>query len=95
MSVDKAIVSRIAELSRLEISEKDISTISEELANVISWIDILNEVNTNGVAPLSNVTGQKLPLREDIVTDGGYPERVLENSPEETSGFFVVPKVVE
>ena len=95
MSVDKAIVSRVAELSRLKISDRDISTISEELADVMSWIDVLNEVDTNGVDPLSNVTGQKLPLREDIVTDGGYPERVLENSPEETSGFFVVPKVVE
>jgi aspartyl-tRNA(Asn)/glutamyl-tRNA(Gln) amidotransferase subunit C len=62
---------------------------------VIEWIDTLNEVNTDGVEPIANVSGQKLPLREDQITDGGYSEKILNNAPEKESGFFVVPKVVE
>tara|TARA_B100000965_G_scaffold355137_1_gene332293 strand:+ start:407 stop:694 length:288 start_codon:yes stop_codon:yes gene_type:complete len=95
MPIDKDIVAKVSNLARIKINNDQLSTISNELESVIEWIDTLNEVNTNGVEPIANVSGQKLPLREDKVTDGGYSEKILNNAPEKESGFFVVPKVVE
>ena len=95
MSIDKDIVAKVSNLARIKINNDQLSTISNELESVIEWIDTLNEVNTHGVEPIANVSGQKLPLREDKVTDGGYSEEILNNAPEKESGFFVVPKVVE
>tara|TARA_B100000900_G_scaffold321127_1_gene280357 strand:+ start:607 stop:894 length:288 start_codon:yes stop_codon:yes gene_type:complete len=95
MPIDKDIVTKVSNLARIKINNDQLSTISNELESVIEWIDTLNEVNTDGVEPIANVSGQKLPLREDKVTDGGYSEKILNNAPEKESGFFVVPKVVE
>ena len=95
MPIDKDIVAKVSNLARIKINNDQLSTISNELESVIEWIDTLNEVNTDGVDPIANVSGQKLPLREDKVTDGGYSEKILNNAPEKEGGFFVVPKVVE
>ena len=95
MTIDKDIVAKVSNLARIKINNDQLSTISNELESVIEWIDTLNEVKTDGVEPIANVSGQKLPLREDKVTDGGYSEKILNNAPEKESGFFVVPKVVE
>tara|TARA_B100001996_G_scaffold170153_1_gene129751 strand:+ start:594 stop:881 length:288 start_codon:yes stop_codon:yes gene_type:complete len=95
MSIDKDTVAKVSNLARIKIDKDQLNTISNELESVIEWIDTLSEVNTDGVEPVANVSGQKLPLREDIVTDGGYSEKILKNAPEKESSFFVVPKVVE
>ena len=95
MSIDKKTVYKIAKLSRIKIDEKDSDKISSELNSVLNWINELNEVDTEGVEPLSSVTGHKLPKRNDYVSDGDIVEKILENAPEKSSGFFVVPKVVE
>ena len=95
MSIDKATVSRVAELARLKLQENELEPIAKDLGSVLEWINTLNEVNTDGIEPLANINGQELPLREDKVSDGNYPEKILKNAPQESSGFFVVPKVVE
>lgn len=95
MSIDKDTVAKVSNLARIKIDKDQLNTISNELESVIEWIDTLSEVNTDGIEPVANVSGQKLPLREDIVTDGGYSEKILKNAPEKESSFFVVPKVVE
>jgi aspartyl-tRNA(Asn)/glutamyl-tRNA(Gln) amidotransferase subunit C len=56
---------------------------------------MLNEVDTDGVAPMTSVVHQGLPMREDVVTEGGDPAKVLSNAPKAAKDFFVVPKVVE
>ena len=95
MSVDKATVEKIARLARLAVPEERKEPIAQELNHILSWIEELNTVDTDGVEPLASVTGHKLPMRVDEVSDGNIAERVLANAPEEASGFFVVPKVVE
>ena len=95
MSIDKKTVYKIAKLSRIKIDQKDSDKISSELNSVLNWINELNEVDTEGIEPLSSVTGHKLPKRKDDVSDGDYVEKILKNAPEKSSGFFVVPKVVE
>lgn len=62
---------------------------------MLNWVEQLGEVDTSDIEPLASVTGHGLPLREDAVTDGDYPERVLANAPDRAQDFFVVPKVIE
>ncbi len=66
-----------------------------ELNGILGWIEQLNEVDVDGVEPLTGAAQMALKMREDVVTDGGYPEKVLANAPERAGDFFAVPKVVE
>lgn len=95
MSLDKETVQKVARLSRIRMDEAEIEQRQKSLNSILGWIEQLQEVNTNGVEPLSNVANIELKLRKDEVTDGDCAYDVLKNAPEETQGFFVVPKVVE
>ena len=68
---------------------------ARELTGILDWIEQLNEVDTDGVEPMTTAVHATLPLREDVVTDGGDPERVLANAPKRAGNFFVAPKVIE
>ena len=93
--VDIPTVNKIARLARLEIPEKNKQNLTNDLNNILEFVAQLNEVETSNVEPLASVTGHKLPMRSDEVTDGNIEELVLKNAPESSSGFFVVPKVIE
>ena len=93
--VDIPTVNKIARLSRLNIPEASKQNLTNDLNNILSFVAQLEEVNTSDVKPLASVTGHKLPLRSDKVTDGNIEDLVLKNAPESSSGFFVVPKVIE
>lgn len=95
MSIDKETVGKIARLARIRVTEDEKNTLAGELSNIMKMIEELNAVNTDGVEPMTSVVQMLLPLREDEVTDGGMPSKILANAPEETAGFFVVPKIVE
>ena len=95
MSLDEATVARIARLARIEIDPAELAPLAGELSHILEWIEQLNEVETEGVAPMTSVVAMKLAWREDRVTDGGRPEDILANAPARQDGYFVVPKVVE
>ena len=94
-SVNKDTVKKIGRLARIHIPEKQQEKIAIELNTILNWIEELNEVDTTGVQPLSSVTGHALPQRKDVVSDGDKMDDIMANAPEQASGFFVVPKVVE
>ena len=95
MSVDRAEVVRIARLARLDVPEEDLDRLAGELNNILDWIEQLNEVDTDNVAPVASVADQKLRWRADEVTDGGIADDVVANAPDGNDTFFAVPKVVE
>lgn len=96
MSVDKSTVARIARLARIRVSEDELATLAGELDKIMGWIEQLNEVDTEGVEPMSSsAEGMVLRRREDVVTDGNCRDAVLSNAPAIRDGHFVVPKVVE
>jgi aspartyl-tRNA(Asn)/glutamyl-tRNA(Gln) amidotransferase subunit C len=95
MSIDNAIVAKIARLARIDVPEADRERLAGELSNILTWIEQLNEVDTEGVAPMTSVVEVALPRRADAVTDGDVAEDILANAPQRDDGFFVVPKVVE
>ena len=93
--VDIPTVNKIARLSRLDIPEASKQSLTNDLNNILGFVAQLEEVDTLDVKPLASVTGHRLPLRSDEVTDGNIEDLVLKNAPESSSGFFVVPKVIE
>jgi aspartyl-tRNA(Asn)/glutamyl-tRNA(Gln) amidotransferase subunit C len=95
MAIDAATVKKVASLARLREPDDRLEALAGELNGILTWIEQLNEVDTEGVEPMTSVVAAKLPMREDVVTDGGDPERVLANAPKRERGFFIVPKVVE
>ncbi|MEL7057355.1 MAG: Asp-tRNA(Asn)/Glu-tRNA(Gln) amidotransferase subunit GatC [Pseudomonadota bacterium] len=95
MSVTKDDVRKVARLSRIAVPEDKLETLASELSGIMGWIEQLNEVDIEGAAPMTSVVAATLPMREDVVTDGGIQDQVLANAPKSDEGFFVVPKAVE
>src|SRR5258708_2195398 len=99
MSLDKATVARIATLARIKVADRDLDKMVGDLQHILSWVEQLNTIDTTGIEPMTSAVGVPLPMRDDVVTDGGYADKILANAPEPVivgeGGFFTVPKVVE
>ncbi len=95
MAIDAATVRKVARLARIAVPEERIEPLAQELSGILQWIEQLGEVNTDGVEPMTSAVAAVLPMREDVVSDGGDSRRVLSNAPKSADGFYVVPKVVE
>jgi aspartyl-tRNA(Asn)/glutamyl-tRNA(Gln) amidotransferase subunit C len=95
MAIDIETVRRVAELAQLHEPEARLAALASELSGILQWIEQLNEVDTNGVEPMTSAVALAMPMREDLVTDGGDAGAILANAPATRDGFFVVPKVVE
>jgi len=95
MAIDAATVRKVAKLARLSMAEERLEPLAAELNGIMAWIEQLAEVDVEGVEPMASAVDHKLPMREDVVTEGGDPQRVLANAPLSKDNFFVVPKVVE
>jgi aspartyl-tRNA(Asn)/glutamyl-tRNA(Gln) amidotransferase subunit C len=95
MSVDQATVRRIAHLARIAVTDEEVPHLQGELNAMLAFVEQLNEVDVDGVEPMTSVTPMLMKKRQDVVTDGGYPEVVVGNAPITEDHFFVVPKVVE
>ncbi len=95
MSLDTATVRRIAKLARIRVEEPEIATLQIELNVILGYVEQLNEVDVEGVAPLSGGAQMAMRLRRDIVSDGEIAEKILANAPDAEGRFFAVPKVVE
>jgi len=95
MAIDAATVRKVARLARIGVDEAALEPLAAELSRILAWIEQLSEVDTEGVAPMASTEAVALPMREDVVTEGGDPRTVLANASRVDRNFFVVPKVVE
>jgi len=95
MAIDVDTVRRVAHLARIATPEERLQPLAQELNGILAWIEQLDEVDVQGVEPMTSCVATTTPMRDDVVTAGGEPERVLANAPKSADNFFVVPKVVE
>ena len=95
MKIDKNTINKIARLSRIKLDDKESEDYIKDLNSILDWVEQLNEVNTENVEPLSNISLSILPKREDVSKDTNSSDEILENAPDKLEGFFAVPKVVE
>jgi len=95
MSVDQATVRHIAHLARIAISDEEASNLEGELNTILDWVEQLSQVDTQGVEPMTSVVHMEMKKREDVVSDGGYADKIVHNAPACEETFFMVPKVIE
>jgi aspartyl-tRNA(Asn)/glutamyl-tRNA(Gln) amidotransferase subunit C len=95
MSIDTEKVRQIAFLARIKVPEDHLDGLAGELNQILGFVEQLAEVDTDGVEPMTSVADVRAPMREDVITDGGYPDKVLANAPDRVDDFYTVPKVVE
>ena len=95
MKIDIKTVDEVAHLARLEFDEKSKPEIIKDMNNMLTFVEKLNELNTDNVEPLIYMTDEVNVLREDVVKTDMTQEEALKNAPKKDSDYFKVPKVVE
>ena len=95
MKIDKNTINKIARLSRIKLDDKESEDYIKDLNHILDWVEQSNEVDTEKVEPLSNISSSILPKRQDISNDANSSDEILKNAPDKLEGFFAVPKVVE
>jgi len=95
MSVDAATVRRIAHLARIAVTEEEVPHLQGELNAILDFVAQLDEVDIEGVEPMTSVTPMRMKKREDVVTDGQIADKIVLNAPASEDNYFLVPKVVE
>ena len=95
MKIDKKTTLKIAKLTRIKLIDNEIKELSEQLSSILDWVEQLNEVNTDNVEPLNNISKSQLPLRKDQENSKDNSQEILSNAPEKLENYFVVPKVVD
>lgn len=95
MKVDKDTLKKIAHLARLEIKEEDEQKVMDDMTKIITWVEKLNEIDTEGIEPLTSMSYEVNVMREDEVKPHLDHERALKHAPKKDSDYFRVPKVLE
>ena len=95
MKLDTNTINKIAKLARIKLSEEEARDLLKDMNSILDWVEQLNEVNTDSIEPLANISSSILPQRKDESRDLNSPDEILQNSPDKLEGYFAVPKVVE
>lgn len=95
MKIDRPLLDKIAHLARLEFDESDAEKMMADMTAIVEWVEKLNEVDTEGVEPLTTMSSEVNALREDKVGTHLDHDRALQNAPAKDSTYFRVPKVIE
>lgn len=82
-------------LAKLELSGEEKEAARKDMERMLDYIDRLNELDTEGVEPMSHVFAVNNVFREDVVTNQDERDRILANAPQQKDGAFKVPKTVE
>ena len=95
MSISEAEARKVAHLARIAVTDDALPALAADLNGILHFMEQLNEVDVDGIEPMTGVEKMRLKRREDVVTDGNQQAAVLANAPDARVGFFAVPKVVE
>lgn len=95
MSIEPETAARVAKLARIKVEPDALPALAAEFNTILGFIEQLNEVNVDGIEPMTSVTPMRLKRRADVVNDGDRQPQILKNAPDAREGFFAVPKVVE
>ena len=95
MSVDIDTVKRVAKLSRIAVDDAKAEKMQGELNAILGFVEQLNEVDVEGVEPMTSVVSMEMKKRVDEINDGNKADDVTANAPASEDNFFMVPKVIE
>ena len=94
MNIDRTVLDKIAHLSRLEFDEQDAEKMMKDMTAIVTWVEKLNEVNTEGVEPLTTMSQEVNAMREDETAAPLDHDRALSSAPKKDADYFHVPKVI-
>ncbi|WP_456465843.1 Asp-tRNA(Asn)/Glu-tRNA(Gln) amidotransferase subunit GatC [Persephonella sp.] len=92
--IDRETVTKVAQLSKLKLTEEEVELFSKQLGDILNFIKKLEELDTENILPFYELNQQETPMRDDIPQEGLSNEEALSNAPQSEKGFFVVPRVV-
>ena len=95
MKIDKESLKKIAHLARLQIKPEEETTLLSSMDSVLSWMEQLNEIDTEGVEPLTHILDEANIWRQDISNNTLSREEALSNAPSKNDIYIMVPKVIE
>lgn len=95
MKITMDVVDHVAELCRIQLTDQERNKFTEQLNQILAYMDKLNELNTENVEPTSHVVPLKNVLRKDELSGSIDPGKVLANAPDKARGYFKVPKIIE
>jgi aspartyl-tRNA(Asn)/glutamyl-tRNA(Gln) amidotransferase subunit C len=95
MPVDTAATRHIAHLARIAVKDDELPHLASEINAMLTFVEQLNEVDIDGVEPMTSVLPMAMKKRSDVIDDGGIADDVVANAPATEDHFFLVPKVVE
>ncbi len=95
MSISRKDVEHIAELSRLALTEEEISLYTEQLKKILHYVEKLSAVDTSGIEPTTYTIPLQRMRRKDEVNPSLPVEEVLRNAPEKEKNCFKVPRIIE
>lgn len=95
MKINRELLDKIAHLSRLEFDEKDAENMMKDISEIVDWVEKLEEVDTEGVEPLTTMSYEINALRDDVVREHLSHDRALLHAPKKDADYIRVPKVLE
>ena len=95
MKIDRDTLKRIAHLARLDFDEKSEEDMIQSMNEILSWVEKLNELDTEGIEPITTMSFEKNALRNDEKVEHIDHERALYNAPKKDEDYFRVPKVLD
>ena len=95
MQITPDLIKYLEKLARITLTEDEEKKVGNELQDILTYIDMLNELDTDGIEPASHSFPVANVMRDDIVTNKADTENILKNAPDSKDGCFVVPKTVE
>lgn len=93
--IDDKTIENVCLLAKLSLTEEEKERARAEMQRMVEFVEVLNELDTEGISPMSHVFSEENVFREDIVENGDSRELLLENAPEQKDGQYQVPKTVE
>ena len=93
--MDKQTVFKIARLARIYVDEVDVERYASELSSILEFVEQMDKVDTDNVAPLSHPQDRVLRLREDKVTEKNQRDIFQDVAPATENGLYLVPKVID
>jgi aspartyl-tRNA(Asn)/glutamyl-tRNA(Gln) amidotransferase subunit C len=95
VKITKQEVEHVAKLARLELSEREKERLTDQLSNILTYVETLNSIDTKGVDPTSHVLDIKNVMRDDVAKPSLTQEQALANAPDKAAGHYKVPKIIE
>ena len=93
MKIDQKLIQKLENLSMIEIEDKE--KMAQDLAEIVNFVEMLNELNTENIDATFSTLNNPTPLREDVPVKSDIIEEVLKHAPKAKDGYFIVPKIIE